>query len=66
MVGDVVKFWDDSDIMTVEEVIFGEECRNGWGVPEDGIMMTGAHYGRVFDTLGAHSEVELIERPKQL
>ena len=68
LAGDIVRFWDDSDsdTMTVEEVISGEEARKRWGIDEDGIMMIGPKYGRIFDTLGVHYEVELVQRLEKI
>ena len=60
--GDVVKFIGDQDTMVVDEVIATAEDRKEWGLEENGIMMVGARYGRIFDTLGGNSEVVLIKR----
>jgi hypothetical protein len=64
LAGDVVRFYGDSDNMTVAEVICGEEARKECGVEEDGIIVIGAKNGRAFDTLDRDSNVELVERPK--
>lgn len=68
LAGDFIRFWDDSDsdTMTVEEVICGEEARKRWGIDEDGIIMISPKYGRIFDALGEHPEVELVKRPEKI
>ena len=60
--GDVVRFLNHPDTMTVEEVIATRESREKWGLQESGVMMIGPKYGRIFDQLGEHSEVEFVER----
>ena len=52
----------ENEILKVEDVILGKEKQNYWGVRENGIMLIGGTYGRLFDNLDKTSDIELYEQ----
>ena len=59
-VGDFIKI--ENETLEVEEVIIGSKQRELWGVSENGIMIIGGSYGRLFDNLDHTSQVEYIKK----
>jgi hypothetical protein len=58
-VGDRVRFINDGDVLTVDEVIDSEEKRSKWNLNESGLMLKGGKYGLVF-TSDIKRDLELI------
>lgn len=62
-VGDIVRFLNDPDTLTVEDVVDGPARMKHWGLHEQGVMLTGARYGLVFTRID-DPELEFVAREK--
>lgn len=57
--GDVVQL--ENEVLTVEKIIEGQEMRTLWDLDEDGLLLKGGGYGRVFVNVD-DPELEFVRR----
>ena len=63
MLGDIVKI--EAETLQVEDIINSKEKQKEWGVSENGLMLVGGVYGRIFENLKTGSEVQFIQAKKE-